>query len=117
MPKEELRKDLLREAETARGIEFPPGAEELGLASSFVYAQVLHALWDSGFYEYVRAHPRFAVERAVEDLALDPATFRWLLYYLVGRGVMRCPVAGEMELTDKGRRVTNTIARGLLNLY
>src|SRR6185437_16702923 len=114
MPKEELRKDLLREAETARGIEFPPGAEELGLSSAFVYAQVLHALWDSGFYEYVRAHPRFVVGRVVEELGLDPMTFDWLLYYLVGRGVVRATAPGEMELTEKGERVTNTLARGLL---
>jgi ubiquinone/menaquinone biosynthesis C-methylase UbiE len=117
VPKEHLRKDLLREADLARAIAFPPAAEELGLSSAYVYAQVLHALWDSGFYEYVRAHPRFAVAGAVEDLGLDAMTFDWLLYYLVGRGVVRSPAPGEMELTEKGQRVTNTIARGLLNLY
>jgi ubiquinone/menaquinone biosynthesis C-methylase UbiE len=139
MFREHLRKDLIHEAEIARGLAFPPGAsrgaaeaasgasrgaaeaasgaEEIGLASAFVYAQVLHALWDSGFYEHVRAHPRFVVAEAVADLGYDPMTFRWLLYYLVGRGVLRSPAPGEMELTEKGRRVTNTIARGLLNLY
>lgn len=117
MPERHLRKDLLREAELARAIEFPPNPEELGLSSAYVYAQVLHALWDSGFYEYVRVHPRFSVKAAAEDLGFDPMTFRWLLYYLVGRGVVCAPAPGEMELTDKGRRVTNTIARGLLNLY
>src|SRR5580698_3340366 len=98
MPREHLRKDLIREAEIARAIEFPPGAEEIGLSSAFVYAQVLHALWDSGFYEYVRAHPRFAVDEAVADLGYDAMTFRWLTYYLVGRGVLRSPAPGEMEL-------------------
>src|SRR6185437_3157194 len=38
-------------------------------------------------------------------------------YYLVGRGVVRATAPGEMELTEKGERVTNTLARGLLNLY
>ncbi len=115
-----LRKDLLREAEIARGITFPPGAEEMGLSSSYVYAQVLHALWDSGFYEYVRESPRFSRARAVEDLGYDAMTFEWLVYYLVGRGVLRAVpdgAEGDLELTEKGRRVTNTLARGLLNLY
>jgi len=128
---EPLPKDLLREAEIARAIEFPPAAEELGLSSSYVYAQVLHALWDSGFYEYVRANPRFNRARAVEDLGFDGMTFDWLMYYLIGRGVVRAVTfasdaprsdapthhPAELELTEKGRRVTNTIARGLLNLY
>jgi ubiquinone/menaquinone biosynthesis C-methylase UbiE len=119
MPREHLPKDLLREAEIARGIVFPPDAEEMGLSSSYVYAQVLHALWDSGFYEYVRAHPRFTRARAVEDLGYDPMTFDWLMYYLIGRCVVRSVGGsdGELELTEKGTRVTNTLARGLLNLY
>ena len=117
MTKIVLRKDLVREGEIARGITFPPDAEELSLAGSYVYAQVLHALWDSGFYEYVRDTPRFRREDAVDMLGFDAMTFDWLMYYLVGRGVMRAPAEGELELTEKGRRVTNTLARGLLNLY
>jgi ubiquinone/menaquinone biosynthesis C-methylase UbiE len=121
MPREHLPKDLLREAEIARGIVFPPDAEEMGLSSAYVYAQVLHALWDSGFYEYVRAHPRFNKASAVEALGYDAMTFDWLMYYLIGRCVVR-PAGrdggdGELELTEKGARVTNTLARGLLNLY
>ncbi len=112
-----LTKDLLREAEIARDIEFPPNAEELGLASSWVYAHVLFSLWDSGFYEHVRQNPRFSRARIVADLGWDPMTFDWLMYYLVGRGVIRAAGEDELELTEKGRRVTNTIARGLLNLY
>jgi len=121
-----MPKDLMREAELARKIAFPPAAEELSLSSSWVYAQVLHSLWDSGFYEYVRTHPRFVPASICEELGLDAFTFEWLMYYLIGRGVVR-PVAGtaqtaysadmELELTEKGQRVHNTIARGLLNLY
>ena len=118
-----MPKDLLREAELARAIVFPPRPEELELSSQYVYAQVLHALWDSGFYEYVREHPRFGRAAVVEALGLDAMTFEWLMYYLIGRGVVRAPAdakaegGGELELTEKGARVTNTIARGLLNLY
>jgi SAM-dependent methyltransferase len=112
-----MPKDLLREAELARAIVFPPDAEELGLSSSFIYAQVLFSLWDSGFYDYVREHPRFSRDRIVADLGLDGMTFDWLAYYLVGRGVLRHADAGELELTEKGARVHNTIARGLLELY
>ncbi len=112
-----MPKDLLREAELARRITFPPHAEELELSSQYVYAQVLHALWDSGFYEYVREHPRFGKAQIVEALRFDAMTFDWLMYYLIGRGVVRPVGEGELELTEKGQRVTNTIARGLLNLY
>lgn len=115
-----MRKDLLKEAEIAKAITFPPNAEELGLSSSWIYAQVLHSLWDSGFYDYVRERPRFSKTKVVEELGLDAMTFDWLMYYLIGRGVVR-PVKdgaeGELELTEKGARVHNTIARGLLNLY
>ncbi|APR84475.1 Hypothetical protein A7982_09824 [Minicystis rosea] len=112
-----MPKDLLREAELARGIVFPPSPEELSLSSSWIYAQVLQALWDSGFYDYVREHPRFTRDRVVADLGFDGMTFDWLMYYLVGRGVVRRGGDGVMELTEKGARVHNTIARGLLNLY
>jgi SAM-dependent methyltransferase len=112
-----MPKDLLREAELARAIVFPPHAEELELSSQYVYAQVLHALWDSGFYEYVRERPRFSRAGIVEELGFDAMTFEWLMYYLIGRGVVRAAGEGELELTEKGARVTNTLARGLLNLY
>ena len=97
--------------EIARGIAFPAGAEELGLSSAYVYAQVLHALWDSGFYEYVREHPRFSRARVVEELGLDPMTFDWLMYYLVGRGVVRAAGEGELELTEKGAARAPTPSR------
>lgn len=112
-----MPKDLLKEAELARAITFPPGAEELSLSSSWIYAQVLFSLWDSGFYDYVRERPRFSKAQIVADLGLDAMTFDWLAYYLVGRGVLRAAGEGELELTEKGQRVHNTIARGLLNLY
>jgi len=112
-----MPKDLLKEAEIARSIVFPPQAEELGLSSGWIYAQVLFSLWDSGFYDYVRERPRFDKAKLVAELGLDAMTFDWLMYYLIGRGVVRVAGEGELELTDKGKRVHNTIARGLLNLY
>ncbi|MFT3774340.1 MAG: class I SAM-dependent methyltransferase [Minicystis sp.] len=112
-----MAKDLLKEAELARGIVFPPNPEEMSLSSNWIYAQVLFSLWDSGFYDYVRQHPRFSKAKIVEELRLDAMTFDWLMYYLIGRGVVRSAGEGELELTEKGQRVHNTIARGLLNLY
>lgn len=113
---EELPKDLLREAEMARGMTFAPNAEEIQLSSSVVLAQVLFALWDSGFYEYVRKHPKWTRAGAVEALGYDAMTFDWLMYALIGRGLVR-ETAGELELTARGQQFTNTITRGLLNLY
>jgi ubiquinone/menaquinone biosynthesis C-methylase UbiE len=112
-----MPKDLLKEAELARSIAFPPNAEELSLSSTYIYAQVVFALWDSGFYDYVRERPRFSRAAVVEALGLDRTTFDRLAYYMIGRGVLRSPAEGELELTEKGQRVTNTLARGLLNLY
>jgi ubiquinone/menaquinone biosynthesis C-methylase UbiE len=112
-----MSKDLLKEAEIARNIAFPPNAEELTLSSSYIYAQVLFALWDSGFYDYVRRRPRFNRAEAVAELRVDRAMFDRLAYYLIGRGLLQAPSEAELELTEKGLRVTNTIARGLLNLY
>jgi ubiquinone/menaquinone biosynthesis C-methylase UbiE len=112
-----MPKDLLKEAENARSLTFPPNAEELTLSSDFIYAQVLFALWDSGFYDYARAHPRFARADAVKELGFDGAMFDRLVYYLIGRGLLRAPDEATLELTEKGTRVTNTIARGLLELY
>jgi SAM-dependent methyltransferase len=112
-----MTKDLLQEAEIARGISFPPNAEELSLSSSYIYAQVLFALWDSGFYDYVRKHSRFSRAEVVSELGLDRAMFDRLSYYLIGRGLLRAPSEVDLEVTEKGQRVTNTIARGLLNLY
>lgn len=112
-----MAKDLLREAELARAIDFPPGAEELTLASSWVYAQVLFALWDSGFYEFVRERPRFTREEAAAALGLRPDVFASAAFYLLGRGVLRATQDGALELTDRGERVHNTLTRGLLNLY
>ena len=112
-----MPKDLLKEAEIARSIAFPPNAEELSLSSNYIYAQILFALWDSGFYDYVREHSRFSRADVVAELGLDRAMFDRLAYYLIGRGLLRSPDQAELELTEKGQRVTNTIARGLLNLY
>ncbi len=55
-----MLKDLLREAEIAREMTFAPGSEEVGLTSSYIFAEVLFALYDSGFYDYVRATPTFS---------------------------------------------------------
>src|ERR1043165_9001957 len=103
------KKDLMKEAELARAITFPPNAEELGLSSAYVYGSVLHSLWDSGFYDYVRQHPRFVPAKVVAELGFDAMTFEWLMYYLIGRAVVR-PVQGnaatkyssdmELELTE-----------------
>ncbi len=121
-----MLKDLLREAEIAREMTFAPGSEEVGLTSSYIFAEVLFALYDSGFYDYVRATPTFSRRRAAEELGFDPMTFDWLLYYLVGRGLFRPtgngeahgPLASdELTITDKGSHFLNTVTRGLLNLY
>jgi SAM-dependent methyltransferase len=112
-----MPKDLLREAAIARGMTFEPGAEEVALSSGYILAQVLFALWDSGFYEYVRKNATFRRAAVVEELRYDAMTFDWLVYYLLGRGLLREAPGGELSLTDKGQRFTNTITSGLLNLY
>ncbi|HEX2658891.1 MAG TPA: methyltransferase domain-containing protein [Polyangia bacterium] len=116
MAKELLPKNLLHEAELARHLSFAPGADEVELSSNYILSHVLFSLYDSGFYEYVRQHPHFTRAQIVADLHYDAMTFDWLIYALIGRGLVR-DEAGELSLTERGQSFTNTITRGLLNLY
>src|SRR4051812_37532424 len=107
MAKELLPKDLLHEAEIGRGMSFVPGAEEVQISSSYILAHVLFSLYDSGFYEYARQHPRWTRAAIVADLGYDAMTYDWLMYALIGRGMAR-EEGGELSLTDKGQRFANT---------
>ncbi|MGD0732859.1 MAG: class I SAM-dependent methyltransferase [Terracidiphilus sp.] len=90
-------------------------ADGMRMINNAVMAQVLFALWDSGFYEYSLTHPRFAAAEAAEALNLDAEVFLALLHHLVGYGILR--VDGEqMELTEYGSRLSNIVVRGVLNI-
>ncbi len=86
------------------------------LINDTILTQVLFALWDSGFYEFSLTHPQFQVQEAADKLHLDMTHLRWLLDYLVGRGIIHA-VDGKMGLTEHGARLTNVLLRGTLNLY
>jgi SAM-dependent methyltransferase len=113
--------DLLAEGARARKLSCEVEGvkcltEAMRLINNAVMAQVLFALWDSGFYEYSLAHPRFAAAEAAEALHLDSEVLLALLHHLVGYGVVR--VDGEqMELTEFGYRLSNIVVRGVLNIY
>lgn len=90
-------------------------ADGMRLINNAVMAQVLFALWDSGFYEYSLAHPRFTAVEAANVLHLDADVLLALLHHLAGYGVLR--VDGEqMELTEYGSRLSNIVMRGVLNI-
>lgn len=86
------------------------------LVSDSILAQVLLALWDSGFYEYVRHRPRFDSEAAALDLGYQPEVFDSLIEYLVGHRVLQ-RATGSLELTPHGISLTNIFNRGLLTIY
>ena len=63
-----MRKDLMKEAELARGITFPVGAEELGLSSGWVTA-------NKGLDPNNLTNP---IDKLAGTILLDPkATFRF----------------------------------------
>ena len=89
--------------------------EGMRLINNAVMAQVLFALWDSGFYEYSLTHPRFTAAEAAEALHLDAEVLLMLLHHLIGYGVLRVD-GDQMELTEYGSRLSNVVVRGVLNI-
>ncbi len=85
----------------------------VAMVSEVYLAQVLIALWDSGFYEYVRKHERVEAGRCCEELGFEPSIFNELMNYLVGRGIFE-PVEGGLQLSEKGRPYWNYVTRGVL---
>jgi hypothetical protein len=68
--------DLLAEGARARKLSAEVEGvksmmDGMRLINDAILAQVLFALWDSGFYEYSLTHPRFSVAAAAEALHLD----------------------------------------------
>jgi hypothetical protein len=113
--------DLLSEAARARKMSGDAGGvktmlEGTRLVNDAILAQVLFALWDSGFYEYSLDQPLFEVEEAAHQLRVDPTSLRWLLDYLIGRGIARLE-GGRFGLTEHGVQLSNVLMRGLLDLY
>lgn len=90
-------------------------ADGMRLINNAVLAQVLLALWDSGFYEYSLTHSRFSAAEAAEELKLDAEVLLSLLHHLVGYGILRMD-EGQMELTEYGSRFSNIVMRGVLNI-
>lgn len=112
--------DLLREAELVRDqlqSSPDPVVQARHLVSQSILAQVLLALADAGFYEYVSAHPSFSEPAAIEALGLDPFTFKSVYEHLIGCGLLERVSDGQMRLTDSGRRYFNAYTRGVLNIY
>jgi phenylpyruvate C(3)-methyltransferase len=113
--------DLLAEGARARKLSSDVEGvkslvEGIRLINDTVLTQVLFALWDSGFYEYSLTHPRFHIQAAADELQLDATTLRWLLEYLVGRGILQTE-NDRMGLTAHGVRLSNILLRGTMNLY
>jgi len=90
-------------------------AEGMRMLNNAVLAQVLLALWDSGFYEYSLTHPHFSAAEAAETLHLDAEVLLTLLHHLVGYGILSV-TEGQFELTGYGSRLSNVVMRGVLNI-
>jgi hypothetical protein len=90
-------------------------AEGMRMLNHAVLAQVLLALWESGFYEYSLTHPRFTAAETAEFLHLDAEVLLTLLHHLVGYGILNAPEE-QFELTEYGSRFSNIVLRGVLNI-
>ncbi len=113
--------DLRSEGERARKLSSDVDGvksliEGVRLVDDMVLAQVLFALWDSGFYEYSLSHPQFNLSQAADDLQLDPAILGWLLDHLAGRGILQYD-NDQLGLTPRGVRLSNILVQGMMNLY
>lgn len=98
------------------GRSLPAYLRTVGLVSESYLAQVLVALWDSGFYEYLSQHQTANIAQACQHLNLDPMVFRSLMDYMVGRGLL-AEKDGSVTLTDAGRPYWNYITRGVLTSH
>lgn len=109
---------LLDEASLARAlIEGEPDVivDHRRMISTTMLAHTLFALWDSGFYEHVRAHDVVSASDA-RILGYEPAVFEVILHYLVGHSVLTPRDAGFV-LTEYGQSLHNVFTRGLIKLY
>jgi SAM-dependent methyltransferase len=114
------RYDLLEEGRIVREqlAESPAiVARAREIASSAILGKVLLALSDCGFYEYVRAQPRFSTKDAVATLGLDATVAEALFSYLTGHDCLVANAPGVLEVTSRGREVFNAYTRGVVNMY
>jgi hypothetical protein len=95
-----------------------PVVEARSMMSQMILAHVLLGLSDAGFYEYLSGRDSFSVGEAVGTLGLDDFSFRSLLDYLIGCGMLVVSNDGDvLRVTAKGRRCFNVYSRGVLNVY
>jgi len=91
----------------------PQFLETMDMVSAIYLGQVLLALWDNGFYEYMRKSSRVEVAVVASELELDATVLQCLIDYLVGRGLLK-PEGTGYVLTEKGRPYWNYVTRGVL---
>src|ERR1700728_5073689 len=111
--------ELESEIQTGRALASQSVREFLAtinLVSEVNLAQVLIALWDSGFYEYVRKHDRIDPRTCCQELGLNEMVFASLMDYLIGRGIFE-PSPTGLTLTEKGRPYWNYVTRGVLTAH
>ncbi|HVH40868.1 MAG TPA: class I SAM-dependent methyltransferase [Labilithrix sp.] len=112
--------DLLNEARSLRErLASDPAlvARARQLGTFTILGRVLLALSDCGFYEYLRANPRFREGDAIARLRLVPAVFGALVSYLVGLQYLERDADGFLRVTPTGEDVFNVYTRGVVNMY
>jgi ubiquinone/menaquinone biosynthesis C-methylase UbiE len=84
--------------------------------TQYVLANVLFALWDSGFFEFVAGRTTFSVDEAIAALGYDRLTFEAILENLAGRKLVTRS-GDTVTLTERGDAYHNLVSRGLLTLF
>ncbi len=111
--------DILKEAAIVREQQqgpVDPIVEARNMISQSILTNVLLALSDCGFYEYLREKGRFKVSEAAKALDADETTMEHLMNYLTGCGAFEVQ-GDEFIPTEKGQRYFNAYTRGVLNIY
>lgn len=111
--------DLIKEGQRVREQlqqDPSPVVEARNAMSQTILINVLQALSDSGFYEYLSRYGAFNVHAAAEKLQLDFFVFDTLMDYLVGRGLLE-KENEKISITSRGEIFFNAYSRGLFNVY
>ncbi len=116
----EFQYDLFVEGEKVRQqiktSPIDPIIEARNLLTAGVMGQVLLALSDVGFYEFVAGRTQFTSQEVEKSIKVDSTIIQVLLEYLTGCGIFSFEGA-NFKMTEKGQRYMNVYTRGVLTMY
>lgn len=93
-----------------------PVVEARNMMSQTILSNVLLALSEGNFYQYISQNKCFNTKVAAEELDYNPIVFNALIDYLVGRSLLKKD-GDEIIITKTGEIFFNAYTRGVCNVY